>query len=182
MDGFSVLSEDHRNVEHMLGQLVELMPNQSDQDRAQLAQRLVMEESKHEAAEEMYFWPLVRQRCDAGDRLADRAQEEESEAKSVLDKLRKADRQGQRFSTSVEVFAMLCRAHIGFEENQVWPNLRERLTASEAEDLGQKLQKAEKSGPTRPHLGVPSSPGALKTAGAAAAVVDRVRDTVTGRG
>jgi hypothetical protein len=64
----------------------------------------------------------------------------------------------------------------------VWPGLRQALTAAEALDLGDKLEKAREHGPTRPHPHAPASPGMLKTAGPAVAATDKLRDVVTGRG
>jgi hypothetical protein len=44
------------------------------------------------------------------------------------------------------------------------------------------MAAAKKSAPTRPHPHTPASPGVLKTVGAAAAVTDKARDAMTGRG
>jgi hypothetical protein len=41
--------------------------------RRQMTQQLIIEESRHEALEEMYFWPAVREPLAAGDTLADTA-------------------------------------------------------------------------------------------------------------
>jgi hypothetical protein len=55
-------------------------------------------------------------------------------------------------------------------------------TAAAALELGEKLQKAEEKGPTRPHPRTPPSPGVLKTTGPAVAAVDRLCDLIGGRG
>ena len=44
------------------------------------------------------------------------------------------------------------------------------------------MTTAKKAAPTRPHPHTPPKPGVLKTAGVAAAAVDKMRDTATGRG
>jgi hypothetical protein len=64
----------------------------------------------------------------------------------------------------------------------VWPGLRGALSSAEAQELGDKLSKAKELGPTLPHPHTPANPGVLKTAGPAVAVVDKLRDAVTGRG
>lgn len=75
-DVFEVLREDHADVERMLAVLEET-PGQSAgasqkvlAARKELAQKLVIESSRHEAAEEQYFWPAVRERLSDGDRDA----------------------------------------------------------------------------------------------------------------
>lgn len=179
-DVFAVLMADHLEVKEMLTQLES--PGSGGKDRAKLAERLVMEESKHEAVEEMYFWPSVRENVAGGDQLADKALEQEDEGKDVLDQLRKASAGEPEFERLVTVFARAGREHIAYEEEQVWPKLRAVLSPEECEELGDKIEQAKKAAPTRPHPNAPDSPGALKSAGVAAAVTDRVRDAVSGRG
>jgi hypothetical protein len=52
----------------------------------------------------------------------------------------------------------------------------------ELEQIGKKMAIAKKAAPTRPHPHTPPKPGVLKTAGVAAAAVDKMRDAATGRG
>jgi hypothetical protein len=78
-NAFEVLAKDHEEVKLMLAEL-ERGPSAaaeagSDQLalRKKMVQQLVIEESRHEAVEEMYFWPAVRDALTDGDALADRA-------------------------------------------------------------------------------------------------------------
>jgi len=64
----------------------------------------------------------------------------------------------------------------------VWPALRAALTETQSLELGEKLEQAKKTAPTRPHPHTPASPSVLKAAGPAAAAADRARDAATGRG
>jgi hypothetical protein len=65
-NAFDALAKDHEEVKRMLAEL-ELGPTTAtgaDPDqlalRKKMVQHLVIEEAKHEAVEEMYFWPVVR--------------------------------------------------------------------------------------------------------------------------
>ena len=69
-----------------------------------------------------------------------------------------------------------------FEETLVWPGLRTALNSERAAELGTQIAEGKKTAPTRPHPHTPASPGVLKTAGPAAAVADKARDAMTGRG
>lgn len=178
-DLFDVLEADHIGVKGVLHQLE--ASNETEQ-RAKLAETLVIEESKHEAAEEMHFWPAVRRYLVDGDRLADQAISQEEEGKQVLDALDKADARSADFDELVTRFAQAAQQHISFEENEVWPKLLAALNSEQLDDLGAEFAHAKETGPTRPHPKTPSSPGALKTAGAAAAATDRARDRLSGRG
>ncbi len=184
---FEVLAKDHEEVKRMLSEL-ELGPvagtgANSDQLalRQKMVQQLVIEESKHEAVEEMYFWPAVRRHLTDGDDLADQAQDQEQQGKFILDRLAKLSPEDEEFEAQITHFISAGRAHIKFEETAVWPVLLSALTAEEASDLGSELEKAKKTAPTRPHPNTPPSPGLLKTAGAAVAAADRLRDAATGR-
>jgi hemerythrin-like domain-containing protein len=185
---FDVLGRDHDEVKRMLSEL-ETGPTAatgaSDSElalRKKMAEQLVIEESKHEAVEEMHFWPAVRAKVPDGERLADTAIEQEQEGKEVLDRLDKLDAGQPEFEQLVTEFIRAGREHIGYEEDRVWPLLRNALSAQEASDLGDQLEQAKKTAPTRPHPHTPAAPGVVKAAGPAVGAADRARDAASGRG
>jgi len=166
-----VLARDHEEVKRMLAEL-ELGPTAAtgaDSDqlalRKKMVQQLVIEESRHEAAEEEYFWPAVRKRLEDGSDLANQAVEQEREGKRILSELDKLTADDDKFEILLAQFITVARTHIAFEEAIVWPGLRAALSAREADDLGGELQAAKKKAPTRPHPHTPAAPGVLKTAG-----------------
>jgi hemerythrin-like domain-containing protein len=185
---FEVLAKDHAEVKQMLAELeagktASSGAGSSDlSTRKKMVEQLVIEESKHEALEEMYFWPAVREKLADGDQLADTAIGQEQEGKEVLDKLDKLEAGDAEFEKLVTKFIEAGRTHITYEETQVWPSLRHALSAEEASEIGTKIEQGKKTAPTRPHPHTPPSPGVLKSAGPAAAAADRARDKATGRG
>jgi hemerythrin-like domain-containing protein len=185
---FDVLGHDHQEVKQMLSEL-EKGPTSAagarDDElalRKKMVEQLVIEESRHEAAEEMHFWPTVRDRVPDGERLADTATSQEQEGKHVLDRLDKLDASDPEFEQLVATFIQAGREHISFEETQVWPVLRTALNTEEASELGDKIVEAKKTAPTRPHPHTPPAPGVLKAAGPVVGAADRARDAATGRG
>jgi Hemerythrin HHE cation binding domain len=187
-DVFQVLKQDHDEVKAMLAQLEEGPRASAGATAEQLAFRksavdkVIIEESKHEAAEQMYFWPAVKQLGPDGQRIAEVGLEQEAEADPVLADLDKLQPDDEGFEARLAVFAAAARAHITYEEANAWPLLRASISADEAEALGDKITRAKKLAPTRPHPHVPAQPGAAKSAGPVAGVADRMRDAVTGRG
>lgn len=187
-DVFEILAADHAEVKGMLNALEDSQGRADGAGdtvlaaREQIAELLVIESSKHEAAEEQYFWPAVRKHVNDGDRLADHAISQESEAKEVLDKLDGLHANDPRFDKLIGTFIPAAREHIEFEETRVWPALRAVLTSQQASELGEQVTKAKEHGPTRPHPHTPAKPAVLKTAGSVAAVIDQLRDALTGRG
>ena len=187
-DVFTVLAKDHEEVKGMLAEL-DKGPTQAtgageDQLalRKRMAEELVIEESKHEALEEMYFWPAVREHLPDGETPAATATHQEQEGKEVLNKLDKLQPDEAEFEQLLAKFITDGREHIAFEETQVWPGMRTALSAEQAEEIGTKIAEGKSTAPTRPHPNTPPSSGMLKTAGPVAAAADKMRDKVTGRG
>src|SRR5215469_62480 len=187
-NAIDILRADHREVEQMLASL-EAGPSHTSgatqvrpEARKQLTEKLVIESSKHEAAEEEYFWPMVRDRLPDGDQLADHAISQETKAKRVLARLEKLSPSQAEFDELLSKCVPAAREHIGYEEDVVWPPLQAVLTASEADELGKNITIAKGIAPTRPHPHIRPQPGVLKTAGPALAAADKLRDALSHRG
>ena len=102
-------------------------------------------------------------------------------AKQMLNELGKFGGPEHEFDALIDTIIPCCRAHVEFEETRVWPGLRKVLSADESQELGKKIAKAKKHGPTRPHPRTPPTPAVLATFGPAVGAVDRLRDAVAGR-
>jgi len=174
-DAIELLRRDHDEVRQLLSAL-EAAPAD-----AALVEQLVIAESGHEAVEEQYFWPLVRRRVQNGARLADEAVSQEQEAKHVLDLLEKHGPGHQEFGARLRQFMAIGRAHIDFEETEVWPWARLALSEQELDDLGAQLEQGKRLAPTRPHPNMPCTPEVLKVAAPLAGATDRIRDVLGGR-
>ena len=181
-DVFEVLKADHEEVKAMLARLEERPMSGSLEDRQKLTEQVIIEESKHEALEEMYFWPAVRDVGPEGERVAEKATAQEQEAKQVLAELDKLSASEPRFEELLASFIADAREHIAYEEEQAWPILRAAISSEEAGKLGQKISDGKATAPTRPHPHTPPSEGVLKTAGPVAAATDKLRDAASGRG
>jgi hemerythrin superfamily protein len=187
-DVFEVLRQDHEEVKAMLARL-ETGPTAATgatagqlEERKSLVEQLVIEESKHETAEEEYFWPAVRELGPTGNQVAEHAVGQETEAKPVLNELDKLSPEDQEFERLLTKFTADALEHIAYEETQAWPLLRASLTAEESSQLGDNILQAKKVAPTRPHPNTPPKEGVLKSAGPAVAAADKLRDKMTGRG
>ena len=187
-DVFRVLKKDHDEVKAMLAQLDEGPKASTGATQEQLAFRrqaldeVIIEQSKHEAAEQQVFWPAVRQLGPDGVRVAETGLEQEAEADQLLAALDKLNADDDGFDEQVTAFAADARAHIAYEEAHAWPLLKASIGDEEAQMLGSQLTEAKKLAPTRPHPHIPPQGGPAKTAGPVAGVADRLRDSVTGRG
>lgn len=183
-DIFQELRKDHAEVKGLLERLEVASPviEAALKERRKMVDELIMEESRHEAAEEQHFWPTVKEQVEGGQALAEKALKQEQEGKEVLDKLDGMDPRDPEFEQLLAKFIMAGREHIAFEENSVWPALEGVLTEEDRKELGEKFEQAKKMGPTRPHPNTPPSPAALKTAGMVAGMMDKARDAISDRG
>jgi hemerythrin-like domain-containing protein len=187
-DVFDILSSDHDAVRHMLAELEAGQTAAAGADdeqlrsRKKLAERLVIEESRHEAAEQMYVWPAVRDKVDDGNGLADRALGQEREGEETLSQIDGRDAADPEFDQAISEFSKAARQHMQFEETEVWPRLRAALTEKELELMADQYQTSKQAAPTRPHPGKLESPEKLRSGGPMVAAMDRARDALTRRG
>ena len=183
MDALTFLRQDHKSVLGML-EVLDGAPSGSGATSSGLSTmvtNLVIAESQHEAIEEQFFWPAVRELLDEGDALADRAVEQEQEGKRLLQRLEDGSPGDPDYQEALEEFVKAGREHISYEQDVVWPLFEAAVSREDLMTLGEKLETAKKIAPTRPHPDSPPKPAVLKTVGMATAMVDHARDAVTGR-
>jgi hemerythrin-like domain-containing protein len=184
MDAITYLRQDHKSVLGLL-EILDGAPTGEGAERSGLqtvVNNLVIAESQHEAIEEQFFWPAVRQALDDGDALADQAIEQEQSGKKLLQRLEDRKPGESGYHEALQEFVTAGREHISYEQDVVWPRVEAAMSREQLEKIGEKVEQAKKLAPTRPHPGTPPDPTALKTLGMGAAVVDHVRDAATGRG
>ncbi|MGB8963458.1 MAG: hemerythrin domain-containing protein [Pseudonocardiaceae bacterium] len=185
-DALVVLTRDHNQVKALQEQLETLPSHATGGNAAQMSRRksvvdmITVKLSQHEAVEEEYFWPAAREAMPDGDRWADEAIEQEQQGKNTLTALGKLAPDTDEFDDLVEQLVLLLRKHVAYEE-KLFLQLKSVMSDETRRELGEKLLAAKKLAPTRPHPHTPVKPGVLKTVGAAAAAVDKVRDAVGDR-
>jgi|1186.fasta_scaffold413342_1 hypothetical protein len=187
-DVFTVLRADHDEVKAMLARLAD-GPRAADgasaeqlAQRRQLVEEVIIEEARHEAAEQQHFWPAVQALGVDGARIAEQALEQEADAEKVLSQLSGLGPGDDEFEPLLARFIRDARSHITFEEAHAWPLLSIEITQARAEELGEAIIRAKKMAPTRPHPSIPPQGPAQKAASPVAAVADKVRDAFSGRG
>ena len=124
-DVFEVLRADHGDVRLLLAAL-ESSPGHAAGASQQVlkarklaAERLVIDSSRHEAAEQEYFWPAVRERLGDGSKLADEASAQEQEGLDALARLDQLEPDDDEFDELLAELIPAARRHIEFEETRV---------------------------------------------------------------
>ena len=186
-DAISLLRADHRTVVELFQQIEEI-PSDAPSDSARMKQRRALFEqvseelSRHATAEEELLYPLVRSKVPDGDRLADHALDEHQEVKETLARLEKMSLDNLDFEGEFRSLMQAIKDHVDEEEAELFPLLQQHVGRDALDSLGTALAAAKAMAPTRPHPNAPNRPPFNVLAGAGAAVVDRARDAIEGRG
>jgi hemerythrin-like domain-containing protein len=181
MDALTFLREDHKSVLGML-EVLDGAPSGTGAEMSGLktmVTNLIIAESQHEAIEEQFFWPAVRDAI--GDGMADEAIAQEQAGKRLLQTLEDSEPGEPEYHDALVEFVKVGREHIMYEQDVVWPAFETAVGHEDREKIGAKLEAAKKIAPTRPHPDTPGNEAVQKTMGVAAATMDHVRDAVSGR-
>ncbi|GLE54304.1 hemerythrin domain-containing protein [Mycobacterium montefiorense] len=135
----------------------------------------------HETIEEEIVHPRAKRKIANGEAVVGQRLEEEHEAKVVLQKLEKLDVDSDDFTRLLTELRDDVLAHAKQEEKDEFARLGKELSDHELESMGRAAKLAEAIAPTRPHAGVESQLANL-VAGPFAAMLDRARDAIIGKG
>lgn len=177
MDLIALIEADHRRVEELFDELETAEPEQ----RRGLLDQLVSELSIHASLEEQILYPVVRLSVPDGDDLVDESLADHQEAKEQLVLLDKMTGTEHDFAEKIEELASDIAEHVGEEEEQVLPLLREHLDEDILNQLGEQFEAMRGGAPTRPHPMAPNEGPAAMIAAPLASILDRVRDVVERR-
>lgn len=166
------LEKDHQTVANLFQSFTAAEP----EERTDILQNIVRELSVHAAVEEKEVYPVVRQAIPEGDRLADEAEADHQRMKEILADLDGADASDPEVESQVNALRDELLAHVEEEQVEILQQLRWSLPPTEFTALGERLEEARKSAPTRPHPRT-SAGGATEKV---AAVIDKARDAVRG--
>ncbi|MGW5679939.1 hemerythrin domain-containing protein [Streptomyces sp. NPDC003860] len=178
-DVIAELTADHREVEQLFAR-IELVPI-GDPQRRDFAVDLTVELIRHSVAEEQYLYPAVREYVDGGDSLADKELRDHAAVEELLKKLEGRRAKDPLFDDLVVQLRMEVNAHVRDEEDRLFPELAAATTPKTLDELGDKIRKAKRTAPTRPHPHAPNTPPANKILGPGVGLVDRARDLLSGR-
>lgn len=178
-DMVSVLVKDHQEIKQFFKE-IEAAPDAKS--RRDAADKLTAEVVRHSIAEEMYLYPAARDVLSDGDRLVDEEIKEHSEAEELLKAWEKMGGDDPEFMSTFEHIKQGLLHHIDVEEEpKLFPQLQAALTQDQQVELGEKITRAKKIAPTRPHPSAPDEPPADKLLGVPMGIVDRIRDKMSGR-
>jgi len=179
MDAITLLKDDHKTVEQLFKRF-EKTGDRAYVERRELVDRMIEELAAHAVIEEQLFYPVARAAVPETDDIALESLEEHHIVKWVLSELDAMSPEDERFKAKVTVLIENVRHHIKEEEGDFFPMVRDELGRSALGDLGEAMAAAKKAAPTHAHPRSPDTPPGNLVMGSAAAVADRIGDTVSG--
>ncbi|MER7080167.1 Hemerythrin HHE cation binding domain-containing protein [Saccharopolyspora kobensis] len=178
-DMVDVLVKDHRAVESAFQEYER--GGLSEQARRGLVDHIITELVRHSVAEEQYLYPTARKSLPDGDSVADHEIQEHAEAEEVMKQLEGMEPSEAEYDRLVRKLIEDIRHHVDDEERDLFPRLQRSCSAEEMMELGSKITKAKERAPTRPHPSAPDKPPANMILDPGAGMVDRLRDSLSGR-
>ena len=185
MDAIALLKRDHEEVERLFRQF-EKLTERAHRSKQRIVMKIIRELAIHAAVEEMLFYPAVRTAAlkanvrtlkEAADTVLE-SLEEHHVVKWTLSELEKMKPEDERYDAKVQVLMESVRHHVEEEEEELFPKARRLLGDDLLFELGDRIEKAKKIAPTRPHPRAPDEPPGNLVAGTMAAVMDRAKDMV----
>ena len=134
MDAIALLKTDHRKVDKLFSELESGKGN-----RDHLFNELATELTVHAEIEEKLFYPAVKDAEPTHDLVLE-SFEEHKQMKMVLGDLEKADKRTEHWMAGLKVLMEDVQHHVGEEENDLFPKVKEVLSAQELEDLGSRME------------------------------------------
>ena len=178
LDVVDELSTDHREALELLDRI---SSTHDAGERRDLTDTVIGEVVRHSVAEEMHVYPAMRDHLPDGGDLVEHDAQEHEDLERVMKQLESTDTGDARFDDLVREMTDKLRHHAQDEEQEQFPRLREQLPRETLVELREKVDRAKRLAPTRPHPEAPNAELFHKLAGPGVGMVDRMRDKLTGR-
>jgi hemerythrin superfamily protein len=176
-DVVDFLISQHQEIKSLFAETFSASGKERENSFVQLRRLLAV----HETVEEEIVHPRAKRKIANGQAVVEKLLAEEREAKTVLKELEKLDADSPEFTRRLTELRDAVLDHAEHEETDEFARLAGELSADELETMGRAAKLAEAIAPTRPHAGVESQLANL-VAGPFAAMLDRARDAIVGKG
>lgn len=175
-DVIAVLLEQHAQIRALFREVKQA----PDSARAEVFDRLRALLAVHETSEELVLRPVADEK--EWQAIADARNAEEKAANQVLAELEHLDPATERFVAELEVLESSVDQHAEAEEAEEFPKVLAACDAAQRQKMGRRLLSVQEMAPTHPQPMTAGSPAAQAVTGPFAAMLDRVRDALSGEG
>jgi hemerythrin-like domain-containing protein len=149
VDAIKLLKQDHDTVEGLFKQF-EKAGSKAYKTKRRVADRVIKELSVHTAIEELVLYPAMEKLGGEFQQMVEEAHVEHGEAKQALQALEGLSGDDPMLDAKMSALIGGVRHHVKEEEQEMLPKLRKEMPRQDLEELGDRLQEAKKTAPTRP--------------------------------
>jgi len=178
-DAIVVLTQDHREVEQLF-----VLAESAFADPVRLKEltdQVTVELVRHSVAEEELLYPFAKEHLPGGALMVAASLGDHATFERMLKELEGMRGDSVEFGRTLRSLMTEVRAHVLEEEGELFPLLTLEATREELRELGEQLTRARHMAPTRPHPLVPDTLPRNTVPAPGPGLVDRLRDTLSGR-
>jgi len=139
MDILTLIKQDHSKIENIFSQIES---TKSREKLYSLFNQLYQELNIHSRAEELTFYPALREFEDTDDILEEAAEEHE-EAEILLEEIKSLDPVSSEFKAKMQELKEAVLHHVQEEESSIFATVRECMDEQELKELGSEFQRAK---------------------------------------
>ncbi len=136
MDIFELIQKDHREVENLFA---ELEGTRDSKKLQKLFNQLYRELSVHAESEELTFYPAMRE-YEETEKFLDEAEEEHVDVKVMIEEMKSVSLSSPEFRERLTDLKEAVQHHVEEEENEVFPKVRQCMSAEELDQLAEEFQ------------------------------------------
>jgi hemerythrin superfamily protein len=178
-DALVLLQQQHDEIRSRFEEFDGLSDRPSKK-KDELVKSIITDLVKHAEIEEQVFYPAVRDGLDGLEGELDEDLEEHHAAELLLSELDGVTSDAPRFDAKVKVLQENVLHHMGEEESDLFPKVREGLDERRRRELGGAMVELWKVAPTRPHPRTPDTPPGNVVAGVQGAATDAAVEAARG--
>ena len=170
MNATELLKQDHRAVAELFS-AHDAAGEKAFVEKREIADRILSALDVHTQIEEEIFYPAARDGATGEtEALLSEAYEEHQVAKRLMAELRSSSPTDEHWDAKMKVLKETIEHHVGEEENELFPKVRETLGAAYLQEVGERMEarKRELSAPNR------------SLSGSLVKMVTRAYDSLTG--
>src|SRR5436190_8558694 len=171
MDAITLLKNDHKTVEKLFKSF-EKAGDGAKVRRRDIVVKILEELAVHASIDEQVFYPAIRELVPDSEDMVLESLEEHHIVKWTLSELESLPPDNERFVAKVTVLMESVRHHVEEEEGDLFPEVRAALGRKQLAQIGEAMEQAKKTAPTRPHPKAPDTPPGNLIAGPASAALD----------
>ena len=146
MDAIKLLTQDHKAIRKLLGELAE-SSTRATKKRADLLSQIAKELEDHTRIEEEIFYPAFKAagKADDAKMYFEALEEHRAAGDLVLPDLLRTPPQSEKFSGRAKVLKELVEHHADEEEQEMFIRAKQLMDSTELKNLGERLaeRKAE---------------------------------------